>query len=74
MARTLIPVVGKIAVCELDDDRAMPLGRIAAAFPGAVAAPDLVTALEELPDPLVAAGSLRLVGALMEVAEGGCCS
>ena len=71
MARALVPVVDAIAVCQLDDERAMPLDRIAAAFPGAARASDPLAALRELADPVVAAGSFRLVGALVEAAEGG---
>jgi len=71
MARVLAPVVGNIAVCQLADDRAMAVGRIAAAFPGAAVAPDPISGLGSLPDPVVAAGSLRLVGALYEAAEQG---
>ena len=71
MARILAPVVGRIAVCRLDDDRAMAVGRIAAAFPGATEAPDPISGLRSLQDPVVAAGSLRLVGALYEAADQG---
>lgn len=69
MAGALRPVVGEVVVFELDDERAMPLDRLAGAFPGAVRASDLWSALDRLPDPVVAAGSLRLVGALLEAAE-----
>ncbi len=71
MARVLRPVVASVAVCRLDDERAMPLDRLTAAFPGAVRASDPMTALRELEDPVVAAGSLRLVGALLEAAKEG---
>jgi len=71
MARVLAPVVDDVAVCQLEDDRAMPVERVAAAFPGAAQAPDPMAALGCLTDPVVAAGSLRLVGALLEVAEEG---
>lgn len=71
MARVLAPVVGHVAVCQLDDDRAMAVGRIAAAFPGATAAADSMSGLASLPDPVVAAGSLRLVGTLYEAAHQG---
>jgi dihydrofolate synthase/folylpolyglutamate synthase len=71
MARALDPVVGEIVVCPLDDDRAMPVERIAGAFPRARTADDIPTALEILPDPVVAAGSLRLVGALLQMADKG---
>jgi dihydrofolate synthase/folylpolyglutamate synthase len=71
MARVLAPAVADVVVCQLEDDRAMAVERIAAAFPGARQAPDPVAGLGCLPDPVVAAGSLRLVGALLEVADQG---
>jgi len=71
MAGVLEPVVGEIAVCQLDDERAMAVDRVAAAFSNTLLAPDPTAALDCLPDPVVAAGSLRLVGALLELAEGG---
>jgi len=70
MAGVLEPVVGEIAVCQLEDERAMAVDRVAAAFSNTVLAPDPTAALDCLPDPVVAAGSLRLVGALLELAEG----
>jgi hypothetical protein len=71
MARALEPVIDAVVVCQLDDDRAMPLDLLAAAFPNATRAPGPMAALQALADPVVAAGSLRLVGALLEAAEGG---
>ena len=71
MARVLIPVVEEVAVFQLDDERAMLVEEIRTAFPGAIQAPDWKTALDHLPDPVVAAGSLRLVGKLLEAAEEG---
>jgi len=71
MAGVLAPVVGEIAVCQLDDERAMAVDRIATAFSNTLLLPDPKAALDCLPDPVVAAGSLRLVGALLELAEGG---
>ena len=71
MAGVLEPVVGEIAVCQLDDERAMAVDRVAAAFSNTLLSPDPLAALDRLPDPVVAAGSLRLVGALLELAEGG---
>lgn len=71
MAARLAPVVGEVAVCELADERAMPLGRLAAAFPGAIVVEGPADALARLPDPVLAAGSLRLVGALLELADEG---
>jgi hypothetical protein len=43
----------------------MPLDRLRAAFPEAEAAPSLEAALDRLPDPVVAAGSIRLAGGLL---------
>ena len=71
VAGVLQPVVGEVAVCELDDERAMPLDRLLAAFPGARPAPDPAAALALLPDPVLAAGSVRLVGALLAETDGG---
>jgi folylpolyglutamate synthase/dihydropteroate synthase len=70
MAEALRPLVGDVVVCRLEDDRAMPLERIAAAFPGAEIAVDPRSALERLDDPVLAAGSIRLVGELLTLAEG----
>jgi len=69
MAELLRPTVDRVAVCPLDDERAMPLERLVRAFPEAEAASDALTALALLPDPVVAAGSLRLAGALLEAEE-----
>lgn len=71
MARVLEPAVDAVVVCRLDDERAMPLDRLADAFPGAARAQDPLAGLQLLADPVVAAGSLRLVGALLGAAEGG---
>lgn len=71
MAAVLRPLVDRVAVCELVDQRAMPLARLQAAFPGAEVAATPATALALLPDPVLAAGSLRLVGALLALEEGG---
>ena len=65
MARVLRPHVGNVVVFELEDDRAMPIERLRAAFPEAEAAPSLDAALERLPDPVVAAGSIRVAGELL---------
>jgi dihydrofolate synthase/folylpolyglutamate synthase len=70
MARLLRPQVGNVVVFELDDERAMPLSRLRAAFPEAEAAPSVEAALERLPDPVLAAGSLRVVGELLARAGG----
>jgi dihydrofolate synthase/folylpolyglutamate synthase len=69
MADVLRPHVGDVVVCPLDDERAMPLSRLAAAFPDAEVADDIQRALLRLDDPIVAAGSIRLVGALLALEE-----
>jgi len=69
MAEVLSPVVGEIVICPLNDERAMPIERIAAAFPNAMRAKDPVSALAAVSDPVLAAGSLRLVGAILHYAQ-----
>jgi len=69
MAEILRGRVGDVVVCRLDDERAMPLERLAAAFPGAVVAEDPESGLDRVPDPVLAAGSIRLVGALLALEE-----
>ncbi|MEN8163132.1 MAG: Mur ligase family protein [Acidobacteriota bacterium] len=69
MADLLRPVVGDVAVCPLEDPRSMPVEALLEAFPGAVAPPGPADAVACLGDPVLAAGSLRLVGALL--AMGG---
>jgi dihydrofolate synthase/folylpolyglutamate synthase len=71
MAAALEPAVGEIVVCPLADDRAMPVDRMRRAFGRAMVADDPSAGLEALPDPVVAAGSLRLVGRLLEVVTEG---
>ncbi len=71
MIETLRPVVGRIVLVELDDPRAMPMASLREAAPDAVIAPDLPSALELAGDPAAAAGSLRLVGAILEYAGCG---
>lgn len=71
MARVLRPAVAEVAVVELEDDRAMPLETLAAAFPGSKRCQNVRAALGRLPDPVVAAGSLRLAGRLLSLAEEG---
>ena len=71
MAKVLSPVVGDIAVCGLDDPRAMPMERLLAAFPAAEPVPSPEAGIGRLGDPVVAAGSLRLVGRVLELAEEG---
>ncbi len=68
MAAVLSPVVGEIVICSLSDERAMPIERIAAAFPDAVRVNDPITALAAASDPALVAGSLRLVGAVLQYA------
>jgi folylpolyglutamate synthase/dihydropteroate synthase len=70
MANALRPHVGNVVVCPLQDERAMPLERLKAAFPEADAAPSVSEALELLPSPVVAAGSVRLAGLVLEESEG----
>jgi dihydrofolate synthase/folylpolyglutamate synthase len=69
MAEILRPHVGNVVVCPLPDERAMPMNRLMAAFPEADAAPSVGTALELLPSPVVAAGSVRLAGAVLAQSE-----
>ncbi len=69
MAEELRPHVGNIVVFQLDDERAMPLERLQTAFPEAAVAPSLIDGLRGLPDPVVAAGSIRVVGGLLALAE-----
>jgi len=69
MAEVLKDRVGDVVVCGLDDERAMPLERLAAAFAGAEVAENPQSGLERLSDPVLAAGSIRLVGALLALAE-----
>ncbi len=65
MADILRPVVGEVAVCPLEDPRSMPVEALLEAFPGAVVLPGPADAVACLGDPVLAAGSLRLVGALL---------
>ena len=69
MAEVLRDCVGDVVVCALDDERAMPIERLAAAFAGAEVAENPLSGLERMNDPVLAAGSIRLVGALLAVAE-----
>jgi dihydrofolate synthase/folylpolyglutamate synthase len=70
MAAVLRPRVGEVAVCPLDDERAMPVADLTEAFPEAAVAPDPLAALARLSDPVLACGSLRLIGELLALAEG----
>ena len=65
MARLLAPLVGQIAVFPLGGERGMPIEDLLHAFPHARPAPDAMTALALLPDPVLAAGSLRVAGVLL---------
>jgi len=69
MAAALRPQVGEVVICPLADERAMDLGRILAAFPGAARAASPLEALREIRDPVLAAGSVRLAGALLAYAD-----
>ena len=66
MARLLRPLADRVAVFPLDDPRAAPLERLAAAFPGARRAPSAAAGLDLLGDPVLATGSLRVVGELLQ--------
>jgi len=69
MAAILSPQVASVVVCELADERAMDLERLLAAFPGAAAAASPLAALKAAGDPVLAAGSVRLAGALLAHAD-----
>ncbi len=71
MAAVLRPHVAGVVVCPLADERAMDLGRMLAAFPGATSAASPLEALREIGDPVLAAGSVRLAGALLAYADQG---
>jgi dihydrofolate synthase/folylpolyglutamate synthase len=71
MAAVLRPRVDAVVVCSLADDRAMGVDRIRAAFPGAATAPSPLAALKIAPDPVLAAGSVRLAGALLSDSDDG---
>ena len=71
MAVILRPRVERVVVCPLADERAMDLGRMLAAFPGAASAASPLEALRVVPDPVLAAGSVRLAGALLAYAGEG---
>lgn len=69
MAAVLRPIVGDVAVCALDDPRSMPVESLLEAFPGAVSVQGPGDAVACVGDPILAAGSLRLVGALLDMAD-----
>jgi dihydrofolate synthase/folylpolyglutamate synthase len=70
MAAVLRPCVDEVAVCPLADERAMPVDRLLAAFPGAKVADTPLGCIEQLGDPVLAAGSIRLVGQLLADEDG----
>jgi dihydrofolate synthase/folylpolyglutamate synthase len=70
MAAVLRPSVAEIAVCPLADERAMPVERLVAAFAGAKVGETPLGCLEQLADPVLAAGSIRLVGELLAHEDG----
>jgi folylpolyglutamate synthase/dihydropteroate synthase len=65
MAAELRSRVDKIVVCQLADERAMPVGELLSAFPEAMTAETPLQCLDLLDDPVLAAGSIRLVGQLL---------
>jgi dihydrofolate synthase/folylpolyglutamate synthase len=69
MAAVLRPHVERVVVCPLADERAMDLERMLAAFRSAHPAASPLEALRVIPDPVLAAGSVRLVGALLAHAD-----
>ena len=69
MAEVLRPLVNEVGVCSLADERAMPLHRLQAAFSGASATASPLEGLDRLADPVLAAGSVRLVGELLAIAN-----
>jgi dihydrofolate synthase/folylpolyglutamate synthase len=70
MAAVLRPCVAEVAICPLADERAMPVDRLLTAFPGAKLAETPLGCLEQLGDPVLAAGSIRLVGQLLADEDG----
>jgi len=60
--------VQRVALCSLEDERAMDPERLRKSWPDAGMAPDPLSGLELLGPRVVAAGSLRLVGALLTAA------
>ncbi|MBP1619670.1 MAG: FolC bifunctional protein [Acidobacteria bacterium] len=72
MADLLRPHVCGVTVVPLSSPRATPPAALAAAFPGCRMCPDVATALAELPAgaSVLVTGSLRLVGAVLELIGG----
>jgi dihydrofolate synthase/folylpolyglutamate synthase len=69
MAAVLRPHVEGVVVCPLADERAMDLERMLAAFSGSISAASPLEALRAVPDPVLAAGSVRLAGAFLEPSD-----
>jgi dihydrofolate synthase/folylpolyglutamate synthase len=65
MAAELRPRVEQIVVCQLADDRAMPVDELLSAFPGAMTAETPLECLDLVDDPVLATGSTRLVGQML---------
>jgi folylpolyglutamate synthase/dihydropteroate synthase len=65
MAAELRSRVDRIVVCQLADERAMPVDELLAAFPGAMTAETPLECMALLDDPVLATGSTRLVGQLL---------
>jgi dihydrofolate synthase/folylpolyglutamate synthase len=69
MAKALRPVVGDVVICSMDDPRAMAAEGLRAAWPEARFSENPAAGLALCPEPVVATGSLRLVGALLELED-----
>jgi dihydrofolate synthase/folylpolyglutamate synthase len=69
MAEVLEPVVADVVLCPLEDPRGMAVDVMLEAFPGAAVAGSPAEAVAHLDDPVLVVGSLRLVGAMMAIAE-----
>lgn len=67
MAAILRPLFGDVAVCPLRDPRSMSAEALVEAFPGAKLCSGPLEALERLGDPVIAVGSLRLVGEFLSL-------
>jgi dihydrofolate synthase/folylpolyglutamate synthase len=71
MARVLRPHVGNVAICPLEDERTASIERLQEAFPEARCASSVGEACQMLPAPVLAAGSVRLVGELLSHTDRG---
>ena len=69
MATLLRPLVKRVALCPLEDQRAMKPEDLIRAWPEGRMAPDPLAALHLLGPRVLATGSLRLVGTLLGAAE-----